>query len=113
MIKQLILDNKFNELKDYLSNRSGKLGVHKILSQILNGQSITLNSETFDADKYQEEFLAGLKLYKHLEKSEFPEIKLKEYMKALSFLSYQMGSFIKFLADRTMQDGIYLSQIDT
>ncbi|MFC0517975.1 hypothetical protein ACFFGT_27425 [Mucilaginibacter angelicae] len=80
--------------------------------QVLNGDNLKETDYGFEANVYQEEFLEGFNLYKVLNGSAIPETQLQEYKIALTFLVFKMGGFIKLLADKTMQQGVYLSQVE-
>ncbi|QTE36543.1 hypothetical protein J3L18_25995 [Mucilaginibacter gossypii] len=111
-MKELIQQNKFDELKFALQNSNSQLKIHQVLARALNGNHLEETDYGFEANMYQEEFLEGFDLYKVLNKSEIPQNQLQEYKIALTFLVFKMGGFIKLLADKTMQQGLYLSQVE-
>lgn len=111
-MKELIQQNKFDELKFALQNSNSKLKIHQVLLQALNGNRLEETNYGFEANMYQEDFLEGINLYKALNESEIPKNQLQEYKIALTFLAFKMGGFIKLLADKTMQQGLYLSQVE-
>jgi hypothetical protein len=111
-MKQLIQQNKFDELKYALQNSDSGLRIHALLLQILNGNNLKETDYGFEANVYQEEFLEGFNLYKVLNGSAIPKTQLQEYKIALTFLVFKMGGFVKLLADKTMQQGVYLSQVE-
>ncbi|UOE48616.1 hypothetical protein MTO98_29870 [Mucilaginibacter sp. SMC90] len=111
-MKELIQQSKFDELKYVLQSSNSQLKIHQVLLQCLNGTHLEETDYGFEANMYQEEFLEGFNLYKALNTSEIPQNQLQEYKTALTFLVFKMGGFIKLLADKTMQQGLYLSQVE-
>ena len=109
---ELIRENKFDELKEYLKD-SKDFQMHKFLLEVLEGnEKIEIDGESFDAAKFQEEFLEGLKIYLVLEKSNINEFQLKEYSTVLVELTFKMCGFIRLMADKTMENGVYLSEVE-
>ncbi|SDQ80458.1 hypothetical protein SAMN05421664_2657 [Chryseobacterium soldanellicola] len=106
----LITQNKFEELKEVLQH-SNNFKIYHYLLEILNGNTIEVDSETFDANKYQEEFFEGFEMYKALEKSDIDEIQLKKFSDLLVELTFKMGGFIQLMADNAMNKGVYLTDL--
>lgn len=106
----LIKQNKFEELKESLKSYEG-LKIYTYLLQILNGNSIETDSETFDADKYQQEFLEGFEIYKALQTSVIDE-HLKNFLHLLVELAFKMSGFIQLMAENVMSKGLNLSHIE-
>jgi len=106
----LITQNKFEELKEVLSN-SNDFKIHHYLLEILNGNTIEVDSETFDADKYQEEFIEGFEIYKALETSNIDQEQLKNFSNLLVELTFKMGGFIQLMADNAMNKGVHLTDL--
>lgn len=107
----LIKQNKFEELKQILQN-SVSLKIHNYLLQILNGNIIEVDADTFDADKYQEEFLEGFKIYKALQTSTVNKETLKNFLHILVELTFKMNGFIQLMAENVMSKGLDLSHIE-
>lgn len=105
---ELIQENKFEELKDVLKN-SEELQIHQFLFEILEGKAVEINDESFSPDRYQIEFLEGVKLYKNLEKSEIDKELLRKFSNLLVHLSFIMSSYIHVLAEDAMNEGTYLT----
>jgi len=108
---QLIKDNKFEELKEYLKI-SSDFQIHKFLLEVLEYNKIEIDSESFSAKKFQEEFIEGLKIYLALEKSNIDELQLKEYSNILVDLAFKMSEFIQLIANTAMNKGVYLSDVE-
>ncbi|WP_415328939.1 hypothetical protein [Chryseobacterium sp. MMS23-Vi53] len=108
----LIKQNKFEELKEIL-HHSKDLKIHTYFLQILNGDSIVaVDSETFDADKYQEEFLEGFEIYKALQTSTIDKEYLQKFLHMLVELTFKMSGFIQLMAENAMNKGLNLSHIE-
>lgn len=110
MIK-LIQENKFEELKEVLKN-SEELQLHQFLFEILEDKAVEINDESFSPDRYQIEFLEGVKLYKELEKSIINKEQLRKFSNLLVHLSFIMSSYIHVLADDAMSKGTYLTDLE-
>jgi hypothetical protein len=108
---QLIKDNKFEELKEYLKI-SSDFQIHKFLLEVLEKNKIEIDGESFSAKKYQEEFIEGLEIYLALEKSNINELQLKEYSNILVELAFKMCGFIQLMANTAMNKGAYLSDME-
>jgi len=106
----LIKQNKFEDLKEFLKN-SDNFKIHQYLFEILNGNTVEVDSETFDADKYQEEFLEGFEIYKALETSNIEKEELKKFSNLLVELTFKMGGFIQLMADNAMNKGVHLTDL--
>ena len=107
----LIKQNKFEELKEILQS-STNLKIHTYLFQILNGHIVEVDAETFDADKYQEEFLEGFEIYKALQTSTIDQEHLKNFLHLLVELVFKMSGFIQLMAENVMSKGLNLSHIE-
>lgn len=105
---ELIQENKFEELKDVLKS-SEEFKIYLFLFDILQGKAVEINDESFSPDRYQIEFLEGLKLYKNLEKSEIDKEQLRKFSNLLVHLSFIMSSYIHVLAEDAMNEGTYLT----
>lgn len=112
-MKDLIENNKFEALKERLQSEESNFKIHKVLAKVLDDRSVADEEYGFEADRYQEEFLEGLDLYRALVKSAMPENQLREYTLALSFVAHKMGAFIRHLSGVTMRKGLYLSQVES
>lgn len=112
MIKNLIQENRFEELKQKLNNPDSELKIHQLVFRILNNEHIEDDNNFIEASRYQEEFLEGLELYKAFYKSAMPEAQFKEYTFVLVHLVYKMGEFIKLLANTAMNKGVYLADFE-
>lgn len=108
---QLIKENKFEELKQSLKN-SSDFQIHKFLLEVLENNKIEIDSESFSAKKFQEEFIEGLEIYSVLEKSNIDELQLKEYSNILVELAFKMSGFIQLMANTAMNKGVYLSDME-
>lgn len=107
----LIKQNKFEELKQILQN-STSLKIHNYLLQILNGNIIEVDADTFDADKYQEEFLEGFEIYKALKTSTVDKEHVKNFLHMLVELAFKMSGFIQLMAENVMSKGLNLSHVE-
>jgi hypothetical protein len=107
---QLIKENKFEEQKQSLKN-SSDFQIHKFLLEVLENNKIEIDSESFSAKKFQEEFIEGLEIYSVLEKSNIDELQLKAYSNILVELAFKMSGFIQLMANTAMNKGVYLSDM--
>lgn len=105
---ELIQENKFEELKEVLKN-SEEFQIHQFLFNILEGKAVEINDESFSPDRYQIEFLEGVKIYKNLEKSEIDPEQLRKFSNLLVHLSFIMSSYMHVLAEDAMNQGTYLT----
>lgn len=105
---QLIKENRFPELIENLKN-SNDFQIHNFLLEVLLNNKIEINNESFDAKKYQEEFIEGLEIYLALEKSNINELQFKEYSNVLVELAFNMSALIQFMSKTAMDKGVYLS----
>ncbi len=108
---ELIKENKFQELKDNIQNSESSFKIHKFLGDVLNKTDVVIDGGSFNAQKFQEEFSEGLKIYKALNLSEIPNEEFKAYSNILVELAFKTGSFIKVLADTALRNGGHLSDI--
>lgn len=109
---ELIKQNKFEELKQKISNSESSFDIHKFLADALNGKKVEIDGESFSAQKYQEEFFEGLEIYKALNNSEISGEQFQEFSNILVQLAFKTGGFTKLMADTAMRNGAYLSDID-
>ncbi|WP_163410007.1 hypothetical protein [Flavobacterium ajazii] len=109
---ELIIENKFDKLKEYLKD-SKDFQIHKFLLEVLEGnEKIEIDGESFDAVKFQEEFLEGLRIYLTLQKSNLNDFQFKAYSSVLVELTFKMCGFIRLMADKAMENGVYLSDLE-
>ena len=107
----LIEENKFEELKEALIN-SSEYKIHSYLLDVLNDKTVELDGESFSAERYQEEFLEGLKIFEALIESKIDKIKLNNFSNILVELAFKMGGFIQLMSQTAMNKGVYLSDIE-
>lgn len=107
----LITENKFEELKEVLAN-STDFQIHTYLLDILNNKTVEMDSESFSAKRYQEEFLEGLTIFEALKKSNIDKIQLNNFSNILVELAFKMGGFIQLMSQTAMNKGVYLSDIE-
>jgi hypothetical protein len=107
---ELIQQNKFPELKEALKN-SDELQIHEYLYDILNGNALEIDDESFSPYSYQIEFLEGLQLYKALEKSEIQAEYLKQFSNLLVQLAFMMSAHVQMLSDKAMNNSAYLTDL--
>lgn len=110
---ELIKQNKFEELKQKLSDSESSFDIHKFLADVLNGKKVEIDGESFNAEKYQEEYFEGLDVYKALNNSDLDKDKFQEYSNILVQLAFKTGGFTRLMADTAMRNGVHLSDIDT
>lgn len=109
---QLIKENKFEELKEQLKRRKNEFRIHDFLLDVLSNKNVEMDGESFDARRYQEEFLEGLTIFLALEKSNINELLFKKYSKILVELAFKMGGFIQLMAHVSMNQGVSLSDVE-
>ncbi|WP_264558945.1 hypothetical protein [Flavobacterium sp. N2270] len=107
----LITENKFEELKEVLANLTD-FQIHTYLLDILNNKTVEIDSESFSAKRYQEEFLEGLTIFEALKKSNIDKIQLNNFSNILVELAFKMGGFIQLMSQTAMNKGVYLSDIE-
>lgn len=110
-MKQLIKENRFDELKQELNNSASELKIYHLIFRILNNEKIEEEDYTFEANLYQEEFLEGLDLYKAFSNSAIAQEQIKAYTAVLVHLVFKMGGFIRLMANTAMNKGVYLSDL--
>lgn len=108
---QLIKENRFPELIESLKNPND-FQMHDFLLEVLLNNKIEIKIESFDASRYQEEFIEGLEIYLALEKSNINELQLKEYTNVLVELAFNMSGLIQFMSKKAMDKGAYLSDMN-
>ncbi|SHF41644.1 hypothetical protein [Pedobacter caeni] len=111
VMKQLIKENRFEELKQKLNNSNSELKIYHLILRILNNEKIEEEDYGFEANQYQEEFLEGLDLYKAFSNSTISHEQIKVYTSVLVHLVFKMGGFIRLMADTAMNKGVYLSDL--
>ncbi|MBB2151405.1 hypothetical protein [Pedobacter gandavensis] len=111
LMKQLIKENRFEELKQKLNKSNSEFKIHHLIYRILNDEKIEEEDSGFEANKYQEEFLEGLDLYKVFTNSAINNEQLKVYTAVLVHLVFKMGGFIRLMANTAMNKGVYLSDL--
>lgn len=110
-MKHLIEENKFQELKEFLIN-STEYKIHSYLLDILNDKTVEIDGESFSAERYQEEFLEGLKILETLIKSNIKKIQFDNFLNILVELAFTMSGFIQLMSQTAMNKGVYLSDIE-
>jgi len=108
---ELIKLNKFQELKEKIETSENSFQIHKFLGDVLNKTKIEIDGESFNAQKYQEEFFEGLKIFKALNESNIPKEEFIEYSNILVHLAFNTGGFTKLMANTAMKNGVHLSDI--
>lgn len=108
---QLISENKFEELQQALKN-SGTFQIHQFLAEVMNNNEVKIDGESFDARKYQEEFIEGLAIYSALQTADFNKTQLRKYSSILVELAFKMSEFMQLMAKTAMDNGVYLSDLE-
>lgn len=109
---ELIEQNRFEELKEKVQNSDSSFDIHKFLVDVLSQKKVEIDGESFNSEKYQDEFFEGLKIFKALNNSEVGQNEFNEYSNILVQLAFKTGGFIRLLADTAMKNGAHLSDID-
>jgi MoxR-like ATPase len=104
---------KLEEIKQKISDPKSSFDIHKFLNDVLNGKKIEIDGESFNAEKYQDEFFEGLDIYKKLSESKINKEQFQEYSNILVQLAFKTGGFIKLMANNATKNGVYLSDIET
>ncbi|MFK7747473.1 MAG: hypothetical protein AB8B65_03710 [Kordia sp.] len=107
----LIEENKFQELKEKIQNNENALDVYTFLVDILNQKKVEIDGESFNSEKYQEEFFEGLKIYKALKTAKISSDEFTAYSDVLVRLAFKTAGFIRLLANTAMKNGVYLSEM--
>ncbi|WP_299768175.1 hypothetical protein [uncultured Dokdonia sp.] len=108
---ELIQQNKFQELKEKIETAENSFQIHKFLGDVLNQTKVEIDGESFNAQKFQEEFFEGLEIFKALNMSNIPKNDFKEYSNILVQLAFKTGGFTKLMANTAMKNGVFLSDI--
>lgn len=109
-IIRLIQENKVEEIKNI---STFKFKIDEILKDVLNDNLIDEYDEIdFEADKYQQEFIEGVEIFKALEKADL-KMEAMMFSTVVVFLGFKMGEFIQLLSNNSMSKGIYLSEVST
>lgn len=109
-IIKLIQENKIDEIKN-ISTFEYK--IDEILKDVLNDNLIDEYEEIeFEADKYQQEFIEGVEIFKALENADL-KMEAMMFSTVVVFLGFKMGEFIQLLSNNTMSKGIYLSEVSS
>lgn len=109
-IIKLIQENKVDEIKNI---STFEFKIDEILKDVLNDNLINEYEEIdFEADKYQQEFIEGVEIFKALEKADL-KMEAMMFSTVVVFLGFKMGEFIQLLSNNTMSKGIYLSEVST
>ena len=107
----LIIENKFEELKRALANPTD-FQIHTYLLDILNDKTVEIDADSFSAKTYQEEFLEGLKIFESLKESNIDKVQLNNFLNILVELAFKMGGFVQLMSQTAMNKGVYLSDIE-
>jgi len=110
-IIDLIEENKFQELKDKLSSQTEGFAIHAFLLNILNDKDVEVTGDSFDATRYQEEFIEGLTIYTALIKSDIDKSQLESFKNVLVRLAFKMSEFVMLMAKQAMQHGAHLTEL--
>lgn len=107
-ITKLIGENKLDNIKE-LSNFDYK--IQELLKDTLS-DTLTREFEeiNFEADKYQEEFIEGGKIFKALVKADL-YMEAMTFSMVLVFLGFKTGEFIQLLSNTALNKGVNLSEI--
>lgn len=110
---ELIEQNKFEELKEKVQNSDSSFDIYKFLVDVLSQNKVEVDGESFNAEKYQDEFFEGLNIYKALNNSEISETEFNEYSNILVQLAFKTAGFTRLMADTATRNGVHLSDIDS
>lgn len=109
-IIKLIQEIKIDEIKNI---STFEFKIDEILKDVLNDNLIDEYEEIeFEADKYQQEFIEGVEIFKALENADL-KMEAMMFSTVVVFLGFKMGEFIQLLSNNTMSKGIYLSEVST
>ncbi|WP_293299388.1 hypothetical protein [Pedobacter sp. UBA4863] len=110
-IIELIRENKTEEIIQNYSKSEFK--IHELFVDLLK-DNLTDDYENieFEADKYQEEFIEGVEIFKALVKVDL-QMEAMMFSTVLVFLGFKTGEFIHLLSNTAMSKGVHLSEIST
>ncbi len=110
-IIKLIQENKIEEIIQNYSK--SKFKIHELFVDVLK-DNLTDDYENieFEADKYQEEFIEGVEIFKVLVKADL-QMEAMMFSTILVFLGFKTGEFIHLLSNTAMSKGVYLSETST
>ncbi len=108
-ITKLIQESNIEEIIEKYSTSEFK--IHELFVDVLK-DNLTGDFEkiNFEADRYQQEFIEGVDIYKALTKSNL-RMETMMFSTILVFLGFKTGEFIHLLSSRAMSKGVYLSEI--
>lgn len=108
-IIKLIQENKTEEIIHNYSKSEFK--IHELFVDVLKDNLIDdYENIDFEADKYQEEFIEGVEIFKALVKADL-QMEAMMFSTVLVFLGFKTGEFIHLLSNTAMSKGVYLSEI--
>lgn len=108
-IIKLIQEKKTEEIIQNYSE--SKFKIHELFVDVLK-DNLTDDYENidFEADKYQEEFIEGVEIFKALVKADL-QMEAMMFSTVLVFLGFKTGEFIHLLSNTAMSKGVYLSEV--
>ncbi|MDH2208693.1 MULTISPECIES: hypothetical protein [Empedobacter] len=108
-IIKLIKENKTEEIIQNYSESRFK--IHELFVNVLKDNLIDdYENIDFESDKYQEEFIEGVEIFKTLVEADL-QMEAMMFSTVLVFLGYKTGEFIHLLSNTAMSKGVYLSEI--
>ena len=108
-IIKLIQENKTEEIIQIYSE--SKFKIHELFVDVLKDNLIDdYENIDFESDKYQEEFIEGVEIFKALVKADL-QMEAMMFSTVLVFLGFKTGEFIHLLSNTAMSKGVYLSEI--
>jgi len=107
-IIKLIKENKTEEIIQNYSESRFK--IHELFVNVLKDNLIDdYENIDFESDKYQEEFIEGVEIFKTLVEADL-QMEAMMFSTVLVFLGYKTGEFIHLLSNTAMSKGVYLSE---
>ena len=108
-IIKLIKENKTEEIIQ--NNTESRFKIHELFVNVLKDNLIDdYENIDFESDKYQEEFIEGVEIFKTLVEADL-QMEAMMFSTVLVFLGYKTGEFIHLLSNTAMSKGVYLSEI--
>ncbi len=108
-IVRLIQENKKEEIIQNYSK--SKFRIYELLVDVFKEDLADDDEEfNFESDKYQQEFIEGVKIFKALIKADL-QMDAMIFSTVLVYLGFKTGEFIHLLSETAMNKGVYLSEI--
>ena len=108
-ILRLIQENKKEEIIQNYSK--SKFRIYELLVDVFKEDLLEDDKEfNFEADKYQQEFIEGVKIFKALIEADL-QMDAMIFSTVLVYLGFKTGEFIHLLSETAMNKGVYLSEI--